>query len=1403
MGIVYRARDTAINADVALKTLADTADPMALRMFREECEKLAKITHPNVVEIRDVGEIEEGGVRKACLVMPFLRGKTLDFLLLDSPGGLPVDRALEILVQASRGLQATHDAGLIHRDIKPSNIFVLEDDSVKLIDFGVAHYAENLLTATRKGTLMYMAPEQVQMEGISPLSDIFSLGVVAYETLTGRRPFESRTEKELIDSILHRNPPPASTWNSQLNSAVDQTLQKALAKLPEHRFQSARELGETLRKAILNQRIAMFDPARIAPRIEQARGALAHGDVDSADGILNRLESEGWLDNRILELRRDLERLRNQRAVSSLLASARLRMEAREYEQAAEEIEEALRLDRDHSQAAALRRELEHRRAEWQLAERLTEARGLADARDFSAAKESIEQALENSPNEAAAVELRANIQQREQEYRAAVNEKHRATRQAEQALAHGDGATALDAIQRARDLDREAPEQEEVASSLLNLSNRIASVTADAQKSLERARDLYESGDLAAALACCDEGLARLPEHTLLRSLRLDVEDAQRERGANLRRREFADAVAAKARAAEEEHRAAACRSRDDLLHQIRSATEAGEFAGALHLIRKAPELESDPVFDNLRGVAEEGVKRERVAGDLLVAAAALEKQERYVEALEKLNEASALGVRKREIAAARQRFSAQQEHSVLETDSRVSERALAETAGASKLGAVRQRISGSLSALHQESGGGNVAFAEKTPSNPGTPLTPAPETRTQLFGFRRMPRVKGAVIGLVGSAVVAAILLALMIPRRATRVAVPRQPAVVVQQRPAGPVNVPVHVEPADAELTVDGSPATAGDGELTLDPGTHVIEAHAPGFTSFSQTVNVPGSDNIPLNIALVPIPAPAVVHVETDLQFGSVLMDGKRAGALDDGQFSQEVKEGSHTLMVLPPKGGRYLFAFTLDQDTSWTVQAAKSTAYGTPVSIALSSTGTQIVCGRPGLAFTLDSGQPAACTAAGNNVPAMSRGEHTLTLLDGSRTVAVHTLDYEGSPVLNALITTGAQFGGLAIQGTEDAFDVSVNGYTSKRPAKAGHWRRLLKPGDYTLVISKPSFRASPSTLNVSVVPGVDTLEQVSFAPELAHARLRLQSQAGTEVTLNGKSAGTVPASGVLELAQLPTGSAELRLHRKGFADVQQSVTLADGENQRSIFLQELKARISWNVDPPGAQISYSTAGSSVRHPLTGNNIELSSGTYDFEASAPGRAPANLVVTVAAGETKNMSLRLEAEVASPMPPKAEVWPGWAQRNGWLMRDKPGPIFQSLPEHTSRVAFSAQWERPKSIVHWSAGSLNVAFRSADAARGVIFRITEHGIAWNVIGRNEHQEGRFPLNIQNNSETIQADIRPTGVALTINGSPLAAVGPNLASESGPLQFGFIIQQDQIVRLSNIHVGAESTAK
>jgi len=150
MGVVYRAVDGVMKRQVAIKTLLDITDPRGLELFQKECEVLASMTHPNIIEIYDVGHLDEEGVSRPYLVMPLLPGVTLDQLIRSSSQRLTVERSIDIVCQACRGLQAAHEKGLIHRDIKPSNIFVLEDDSIKIIDFGVAHRVEVSHTSVAK-----------------------------------------------------------------------------------------------------------------------------------------------------------------------------------------------------------------------------------------------------------------------------------------------------------------------------------------------------------------------------------------------------------------------------------------------------------------------------------------------------------------------------------------------------------------------------------------------------------------------------------------------------------------------------------------------------------------------------------------------------------------------------------------------------------------------------------------------------------------------------------------------------------------------------------------------------------------------------------------------------------------------------------------------------------------------------------------------------------------------------------------------------------------------------------------------------------------------------------------------------------------------------------------------------
>src|ERR1700720_1599425 len=321
MGLVYRAYDTVVRREVAVKTILDIPDPASLQLFYKESDVLASMSHPNIIEIFDIGEFDENGKKKPYFVMPLLPGTTLDNLIRNARHRLTAQRTVEIMTQACRGLQAAHERGLVHRDLKPSNIFVMEDDSVKIIDFGVAHMTNVHTTVGLKGTLLYMSPEQIEGKPLSGLSDLFSLSVLCYEALTGRHPFRRANEEEIVDAIRNQVPPPASELNSEVNQSISRVVHKGMAKQPWHRFANARDFGESLNKAQRNEPIEFFDAALLRPRLDRTTKAMEEGDYQYAGELLSGLEAEGHIDTSIATLRRQLDRAGRQKTVAQLLGT--------------------------------------------------------------------------------------------------------------------------------------------------------------------------------------------------------------------------------------------------------------------------------------------------------------------------------------------------------------------------------------------------------------------------------------------------------------------------------------------------------------------------------------------------------------------------------------------------------------------------------------------------------------------------------------------------------------------------------------------------------------------------------------------------------------------------------------------------------------------------------------------------------------------------------------------------------------------------------------------------------------------------------------------------------------------------------------------------------------------------
>jgi serine/threonine-protein kinase len=255
---VYRAIHPVIGKAVAVKVLERASDHDARleQRFVTEARAVNRINHPNIVDIFGFGELENG---QKFYVMELLSGETLRSLL-SRTGGLPPHVALEVLEPLADALDAAHNVGILHRDLKPANVFLHRGASgavvVKLLDFGVAKVLETTdVGATNSshaiGTPAYMAPEQWENESVGPTSDIYALGVIAYELLTGDRPFRSTAMRHLVKLHLFEEPRPASSINPQLSAAADGILVRMLAKLPAERPGSARKAIFLLRYALL------------------------------------------------------------------------------------------------------------------------------------------------------------------------------------------------------------------------------------------------------------------------------------------------------------------------------------------------------------------------------------------------------------------------------------------------------------------------------------------------------------------------------------------------------------------------------------------------------------------------------------------------------------------------------------------------------------------------------------------------------------------------------------------------------------------------------------------------------------------------------------------------------------------------------------------------------------------------------------------------------------------------------------------------------------------------------------------------------------------------------------------------------------------------------------------------
>lgn len=267
MAQVYKAQDRALGRIVAIKALHEslTSDPGFLDRFRREAHAAANLSHPNIVTVHDIGQ--DGN--RHYIVMEYVEGQTLKQIIRafnDQGQLMPINQALDLIIQASAGLGYAHRANLVHCDIKPHNILVTRDARVKVADFGIARAMSQ---ATQQGeisqiwgTPQYFSPEQAA--GLTPTSasDVYSLGVMLFEMLTGRLPFAAESHTAMALKHLHTQPPLASTYNPAVPAQLDHIVDKLLAKEPSGRYRTA---GQVSRILTAYRERSLQDTGPIAP----------------------------------------------------------------------------------------------------------------------------------------------------------------------------------------------------------------------------------------------------------------------------------------------------------------------------------------------------------------------------------------------------------------------------------------------------------------------------------------------------------------------------------------------------------------------------------------------------------------------------------------------------------------------------------------------------------------------------------------------------------------------------------------------------------------------------------------------------------------------------------------------------------------------------------------------------------------------------------------------------------------------------------------------------------------------------------------------------------------------------------------------------------------------------------
>jgi serine/threonine-protein kinase len=618
MGVVYKANDPHLNRLVAIKMMTGgySDNPDLLKRFYREAQSTGNLQHPNIVTVYDLGDLEGNPY----LVMEFLEGESLD-AVINSHNPLSLITKINFICDVCHGLAYAHHQGIVHRDIKPGNIMVLKNGSVKIVDFGIAHFGDKTVTRTGQliGSLGYMSPEQVNGKPIDTRTDIFSTGVVLYQLLTYALPFDGDSTAATLLKIIHDPPPPLKKYISDIPSELEDVILRSLAKDREDRYRTVEDFG--------------FDLAQISDRLKQG---LVEGHLREAESLFSRGLTHKAKELLLQVLKIDRQHtgaIRLFRTVQHSIEEEQIEVQIRQLRGQAEEaysrqqfeaalgyLDKALNLHQTDAGLQSLRSSIRQAKARAEeLQNLLHKAEAAHQEGDLDIAKKMVEETLELAPNDLQAKAL-FRVIHRDWAERSRQTKVESLVESARKEIASRRFTAALDVLKEAEALDPNAP----------NVKSLIESASAGREqerlrKELEainlQIEEALDKDDFVTACQIIDQALVRFPEDRSLLKLR-SLAEKQKQVS---ERKQFID----------------------QQLTEARALIQVGRNEEVLQLLEVAlKKVGSDPHLHSLQVIVRETVERERIEkrkAEFLQRARECLRRKEFPEAIDTLNAASA----------------------------------------------------------------------------------------------------------------------------------------------------------------------------------------------------------------------------------------------------------------------------------------------------------------------------------------------------------------------------------------------------------------------------------------------------------------------------------------------------------------------------------------------------------------------------------------------------------------------------------------------------------------------------------------------------------------------------------------------------------------------------------------